>query len=155
MPHNLWLLKMFQCHINVEICSSLKVIKYLLWYPFKGETRVIASTEKEKEEEDEENEVKRFLDMRTVGATEAFWRLYEFKLHTRCPCVYSLAIHLENQQEMYFENDTMVTNLIEGEPKRTQLTAFFEYNEQNVGINNDLTYVEFAEKFAYQPDKNV
>ena len=96
MHHNLWLLKRFQCHINVEIGSSLKVIKYLLWYPFKGETRVIASTEKEKEkeEEDKENEVNRFLDMRTVGATEAFWRLYEFKLHTRCPCVYSLAIHL-------------------------------------------------------------
>ena len=32
---------------------------------------------------------------------------------------------------------------------------FFEYNEQNFGINNDLTYVEFAEKFAYQPDNKV
>ena len=93
--------------------------------------------------------------MRTVGATEAFWRLYKFKLHTRCPCVYSLAIHLENQQEMYFENDNMVTNLLIGEPKRTQRIAFFEYNEQNFGINNDLTYVEFAEKFAYQPDNQV
>ena len=56
---------------------------------------------------------------------------------------------------MYFENDTMVRNLLIGEPKRTQLIAFFEYNEQNFGINNDLTYVEFAEKFAYQPDKKV
>ena len=31
-------LEKFDCHINVEICSSLKVIKYLLWYPFKGDT---------------------------------------------------------------------------------------------------------------------
>ena len=85
---------------------------------------MIASTEKEKENEDEQNEVKRFLDMHTVGATEAFWRLYELKLRTRCLCVYSLAIHLENQQEMYFENDTMVRNLLIVEPKRTQINAF-------------------------------
>ena len=35
VPHNLWLLKCFGCHINVEICSSIKVIKYLLWHPVK------------------------------------------------------------------------------------------------------------------------
>ena len=88
---------------------------------------MIASTEKEKEneEEDEENEVKMFLNMRTVGATEAFWRLYNFKLHTRCPCVYNLAIHLENQQEMYFENDTMVRNLSIGKPNKPQLICLF------------------------------
>ena len=43
VPHNLWLLENFGCHINVEICSSLKDIKYLVWYPFKGDTRVIGS----------------------------------------------------------------------------------------------------------------
>ena len=41
VPHNVWLLKSFGCHINIEICSSLKVIKCLLWYLFKGDTRVI------------------------------------------------------------------------------------------------------------------
>ena len=37
--HNLWLLEKFDCHINVDTCSRLKVIKYLLWYPFKGDNR--------------------------------------------------------------------------------------------------------------------
>ena len=41
--HNLWLLKKFKYDINDAISSSLKEIKYLLWYPFKGEARVIAS----------------------------------------------------------------------------------------------------------------
>ena len=31
--YNLFLLRIFKCHINVKIFSSLKVIKYLLWYP--------------------------------------------------------------------------------------------------------------------------
>ena len=66
VPHNTWLLEKFNCHINVEIYSSLKVIKYLLWYPFKGETRVIASVQ------NVQDEIKQYKDMRTVGATEAF-----------------------------------------------------------------------------------
>ena len=35
VPYNAFLLKHFNCHINVEVCSSIKIIKYLLWYPFK------------------------------------------------------------------------------------------------------------------------
>ena len=64
VPHNLWLLKMFNCHINVVVF-------------FKGKARVIASIE-----ESGADEVKLFEDMRTVGAAEAFWRFYEFPLHS-------------------------------------------------------------------------
>ena len=35
VSYNPFLLKHFKCHINVDVCSSIKVIKYLLWYPFK------------------------------------------------------------------------------------------------------------------------
>ena len=145
VSHNLFLLRTFKCHINVKICSSLKVIKYLLWYPFKGEARVIGSIENE----EAVNEVKVFEDMRTVGATEAFWRFYEFPLHTRYPKVYSLDIHLEDQQHIYFEDTTIMQQVLQGEPKKTQLIAFFEYNQQNVGVNTDLTYIDFPEKFWY------
>ena len=144
VPHNLWLLKMFNCHINVEICSSLKVIKYLLWYPFKGEARVIASIE-----ESGADEVKLFEDMRTVGATEAFWRFYEFPLHNRYPKVYSLDIHLEDCQQMYFEDTTILQDILQGEPKKTQLISFFEYNQNNGGVNTGLTYSDFPERLWY------
>ena len=67
VPFNAYLIKMFKCHINVEICSSLKVIKYLLWYPFKGDTHIIASVE------GANDEIKLFEDMRTVGTSDALW----------------------------------------------------------------------------------
>ncbi|MGH7955181.1 MAG: helitron helicase-like domain-containing protein [Gloeomargaritales cyanobacterium] len=35
VPYNPFLLQHFNSHINVEIVTSLQVIKYLLWYPFK------------------------------------------------------------------------------------------------------------------------
>ena len=119
VPHNLWLLEKFDCHINVEICSSLKVIKYLLWYPFKGDTRVIGSMGTN------EDEISYYEDMRTVGATEAFWRIYEFDLHTRFPTVVSLAIHLEDKQNIYFEDDTNLQQNLQNPAEYTQLTSFF------------------------------
>ena len=143
VPHNTWLLEKFNCHINVEICSSLKVIKYLLWYPFKGETRVIASVQ------NVQDEIKQYEDMRTVGATEAFWRIYNFELHARFPTVVSLDIHLEDDQIMFFEDDADMQQAIEGGPRSTHLTSFFLYNEQNRnGVNNELTYMNFPSRFA-------
>lgn len=41
-----------------------------------------------------DDEITTYEDMRTVGASEAFWRLYEFKIHERWPKCMSLSIHL-------------------------------------------------------------
>ena len=122
VPHNLWLLKSFGCHINSEICSSIKVIKYLLWYPFKGDTRVIGSTQKTNDE------VGHYADLRTVGVMEAFWKIYEFPLHLRYPFVTILPINLEDDQQVYFDEDANLKN-IQKNPSLTQLKYFFLYNE--------------------------
>ena len=60
--------------------------------------------------------------------------IYEFKLHTTCTSLYSLDIHLEVHKDVYFEDDTVIRNILKGEPKRTQITYFFEYNEQTLGL---------------------
>ena len=147
VPHNLWLLENFDYHINVEICSSLKNIKYLLWYPFEGDTRVIGSMGTN------EDEISYYEDMRTVGATEAFWRIYEFELHTRFPTVVSLAIHLEDEQNIYFEDDTNLQQSLQNPSKYTHLTSFFLYNEQHHdGVNNQVTYMDFPLRFAWKYD---
>ncbi|XP_057747718.1 uncharacterized protein LOC130966917 [Arachis stenosperma] len=40
VPYNPWLLLKYDCHINVEICSIIKSIKYLYKYCYKGQDRV-------------------------------------------------------------------------------------------------------------------
>ena len=52
--------------------------------------------------------------MRTVGATEAFWRLYNLNLHTRFPSVMSLDIHLEDEYLIFFEPDSTFQEEAEG-----------------------------------------
>jgi len=36
VPYNPWLLKVYEAHLNVEICSTVKACKYLHKYVFKG-----------------------------------------------------------------------------------------------------------------------
>lgn len=36
VPHNLWLSTKFNAHINVEVCSTFQVVKYLFKYVYKG-----------------------------------------------------------------------------------------------------------------------
>jgi len=37
VPYNPWLLLKYDCHINVEVCSSIKNIKYLHKYVYKSQ----------------------------------------------------------------------------------------------------------------------
>ncbi|XP_078251965.1 uncharacterized protein LOC144591820, partial [Rhinoraja longicauda] len=41
VPYNAQLLKLFQCHLNVEICSSVKSVKYVIKYTLKGSDQAV------------------------------------------------------------------------------------------------------------------
>ncbi|KAI5422228.1 hypothetical protein KIW84_045624 [Lathyrus oleraceus] len=45
-PYNPWLLLKYDCHINVEICTSTKSIKYLYKYVYKSPDRVAMEVHK-------------------------------------------------------------------------------------------------------------
>jgi hypothetical protein len=54
------------------------------------------------------DEVQNYLDGRYVNASEACHRLFAFDLHDMHPNVYRLAVHLPNEQTIYFPKGTMV-----------------------------------------------
>src|SRR5206468_98496 len=39
VPYNLCLSRMFDCHINVEVCASVRCVKYINKYIYKGGDR--------------------------------------------------------------------------------------------------------------------
>ena len=39
VPYNPYLLMRYNCHINIEVCSSIKAVKYLFKYIYKGHDR--------------------------------------------------------------------------------------------------------------------
>ena len=75
VPHSPFLLDFWEGHLNVEVCTSIKAVKYLYKYTYKGPDRACL--------EHTHNEISDFLDSRYVGAPEAAWRLLEYELHGR------------------------------------------------------------------------
>ena len=104
MPYNPYLLHLFNCHINVEACGSIKAVKYLFKYIYKGHDRAsVAMREADKEDsEGNVDEIKQYRDARWVTSPEALWRIYRFDLSDRYPSVLSLQLHLLDMHMVSF-----------------------------------------------------
>jgi hypothetical protein len=65
VPYNKALLLKYKCHINVEICSGIRAIKYLHKYFYKGPDRVQAVlTNEGQNATGHRDEIKEYLDCR-------------------------------------------------------------------------------------------
>ncbi|XP_045456077.1 uncharacterized protein LOC123665891 [Melitaea cinxia] len=117
VPNNKLLLKIFEAHVNVELCSSVKSIKYVTKYINKGSDQATFSLHST-------NEVEQFQSGRYICSSEALWRIMSFNIHERAPTVTHLAVHLENGQRVYFTENNV--NDIVNNPRDTTLTAFFK-----------------------------
>ncbi len=76
VPHNPYLTKMFNAHINVEVSVGIQNVKYLLKYIYKGldcVVVVIASST---------NKIQQYIDARYLNAAKGVHSLLSFKKHT-------------------------------------------------------------------------
>jgi len=72
------------------------------------------------------DEVQNYLDGRYVSASEACHRLFTFDLH---PNVYCLAVHLPNEQTIYFPEGTTVGETMMRN-NSTTLTGWCDFNRK-------------------------
>ena len=131
VPYNPYLIKKYDCHINVEVCCSVKSVKYLYKYVYKGHDAAVAEVSRD--------EIKEYINARYVSAQEAVWRIFELPLFGCSHTITRLPVHLPDQQRVYFHEAGDVAHVIENR-KATQLEAFF------VLCQND----EFAQTLKYQ-----
>lgn len=137
VPYSPLLSKTFKAHINVEFCSSVKSIKYICKYVNKGSDMAVFSVQNE----NENDEIARYQMGRYISSNEAIWRILGFPIHERDPSVTHLAIHLENGQRVYFNEQNAIERALTA-PKTT-LTEFFELCKlQNI-------YGQFARTLLY------
>nr|GEX03722.1 hypothetical protein [Tanacetum cinerariifolium] len=137
VPYNPALLMMFNCHINVEVCSSIKSVKYVFKYVYKGHDKQVVNVDKEGEQV--VNEIKRFQDTRYILPPEAMWQIYGFSLSNIYPSLMSLQVHLPNNQFVRFTEDDVLTVILERERnKGSMLIAFFELNKRDTNVRQYL-----------------
>ncbi|POG80114.1 hypothetical protein GLOIN_2v1426683, partial [Rhizophagus irregularis DAOM 181602=DAOM 197198] len=67
----------YNCHINVEIYSSITAIKYLFKYVYKGHDCATV--------EIVNDEINLYLDACYISASEASWRIFHYRLHNEKP----------------------------------------------------------------------
>ncbi|CAH1413426.1 unnamed protein product [Lactuca virosa] len=147
-PYNPKLLMMFNCHINVEVCSSIKSVKYLFKYVYKGHDKQVIHIDKDQENV-VINEIRKFQDAHYVSPPEALWRVFSFPLSKIHPCVLALQIHLPNQQLVRFKDGDRMEDIVDREKeKNSMLTAFFKKNKEDSNARKYL-YKDFPKHFTW------
>ncbi|XP_027181704.1 uncharacterized protein LOC113780084 [Coffea eugenioides] len=117
VPYNPYLLALFDCHLNVEICSTVNLVKYLYKYVYKGHNRVSFYIHSDATFEDVD-EILDFQSGRWVAAIETFWRIFRFTLNEMTPSVYALQAHLPGEQMVSFHRKTNLADLVADAAKR-------------------------------------
>ena len=120
VPRNISLLEKYKCHLNVEVCTSIKAVKYLYKHTYKGPDRACL--------ERAVDEVAEFLDARYVGAPEVAWRLLQYPLHGKSHIVERLAVHLPLGQNVLFTPGEEQESMDRARQRRTKLEAWFDLN---------------------------
>ena len=72
VPCNKLLLQSMNCHCNVELCMSIKSIKYVLKYVHKGCDQVMFALRSS-----QVDEISNYQNARYVSSNEAAWRIHE------------------------------------------------------------------------------
>jgi hypothetical protein len=67
VPYNPYAVWKYKCHINIEVCTSIRAIRYIHKYIYKGRDRATAEVQLDKDE------IKQYISGRTLGASEGIW----------------------------------------------------------------------------------
>lgn len=146
VPYNPYLLLKYDCHINVEICTSVKSIKYLYKYVYKGHDRAEVALLPEAAAAAHaaagppapgaapaagrvaRDEVKEFVDGRYISASEAAWRLLGFEMAGISPNVVRLQVHQPGGTTVVIRPEDNPQDLA-ARAEISQLLLYFKFNK--------------------------
>jgi len=138
----------YRCHINVESIASVKAIKYIYKYVYKGHDRASMQFGRSVDE------VKLYLDARYISSCEAMWRLFLFHMQKQVPNVVRLQVHLPEEQSVIFDPQNPDPNPRE---KPTTLMGWFNANaaapEGSVILNT--LYQDFPSKMVWNAKQHI
>ncbi|RLN38563.1 uncharacterized protein C2845_PM01G41390 [Panicum miliaceum] len=157
VPYNLYLLRTFNCHINVEACNSIKSAKYLFKYIYKGHDRASVAVREAGKKDDKGNidEITQYREARWVTYPEAMWRIYRFDLSKNHPPVQQLQLHLQDMHMVIMNKRDKVERVIKRpRVEESMLTAYFDYNRIHPKARGIL-YCDFLVHFTWNSTDKV
>ncbi|XP_071903985.1 uncharacterized protein [Coffea arabica] len=156
VPYCPYLLAKFNCHMNVEICSTIQAVKYIYKYIYKGHDRVLYQLS-DIETNNNVDKIKNYVTARWVSPPEAMWRIFGFDLNQIHPSVMTLQVHLENKQPVTFPEKSSLHSVMKNKAlQKTMLTEFFSMNKyDNHAKNLNCMYAQFPEYFKWNQQSKI
>ncbi|XP_021754905.1 uncharacterized protein LOC110720203 [Chenopodium quinoa] len=165
IPYNPYLSMLFDCHLNVEVCSTIQAVNYLYKYVYKGHDRVSFNINGANNQG--VDEIENFQAGRWVSPCEAAWRIFGFDLFEMTPSVMVLPVHLPNMQTIYLRSHENLESLVQDE-KRSRtgrkpfpgsstsgaLTEFFSLNA-HINGGKGLQYNEVVSEYRWESSKKI
>ena len=134
----------FDCHINVEICSTIKAVKYLYNYVYKRHDKISVSVVPDGEMQ-VIDKIKRYQSGRWISPPEAAWRILSFDLYDMQPAIMPLQVHLPNKQSVSFKYSENLAHVVQSEARlKTIVIEFFTYNVTHL-LDPKYFFPEFTE----------
>ncbi|XP_034936543.1 uncharacterized protein [Chelonus insularis] len=154
VPYNKVLSKRFNSHINVEIVSSIKSVKYLYKYVYKGHDKAMITINGNISDSDNNvtvqyDEINNHMETRYVGPVEAVWRILSKPLQEKSHSIIRLPVHLPNQQNLLINNDCDETELRNVLEKQTMLVDFFALNTRDQDARQ-YVYMDIPNHYVFK-----
>ena len=143
VPYNPHLLMKFNLRMNVEVCTTVKSVKYIFKYIHKGNDAAHIEIRQNYLNHDE---ILQHLNARYVGPHQAEFRIMQYKMREKSHTIIRLAVHLPLQQNVYYRDGNEERALQVS--RHTTLTAFFNLNEENENAHQYL-YHEIPEHYTF------
>lgn len=149
VPYNHYLLAKFDWHVNVEVCSTIKDVKYLYkhiheWVQFSIVDEGTSSSW---------DEIILYQSARWVSPPEATWRIYRFIIIDIYPNVIHLQFHLPNMHCVTFHASQNLQAIAHDDSNKTTIqTTIFERNQTDMHAINYF-YHQFSEHYVWNYKK--
>uniref|UniRef100_A0ABD2WRG2 ATP-dependent DNA helicase n=1 Tax=Trichogramma kaykai TaxID=54128 RepID=A0ABD2WRG2_9HYME len=128
VPHCPKLIQMFNCHMNVEIVTSIRSVKYLYKYVYKGHDAANVTIEDHPDQKIvNHDEITNFIDSRYVGPVESCYRILSKPLDSKSHSITRLAVHLPNQQCAIITDE----NFVDLNQASSTLIDYFKLNSED------------------------
>ena len=99
----------------------------------------------------EQDEIKKFVNLRFITASESYWHISGNDVHGREPSIQRLAIHEENLQTVYFQENNVAEAITN--PKNTTLLAWFKLNQVDADARM-LKYHKIPEHYVWNQSQH-
>ncbi len=90
VSYNPFLTRLLKAHINVEVCTTIKIVKYIYKYIYKGHDKATLQIYKI-------NEITRYITCRYISPAQAIQSILEFPTYKEWPTIIRLGLYMSNQ----------------------------------------------------------